>query len=274
MASADIQLDSLTISETTHRLWDCHSEEDRNNLRALVRPLRRLRLFLRATRGDAHDGWAEDPEIDYDMRNYQAGRFRAMLTDATNLRVLKLQFPPLRPYQDSFRAPDLRDLLGDLTFPQLYELAISRSATNSAYLRSVILRHRATLRRLTISRIHLVSNDFEAFVESIAGRLPNLQEVTLRGVSTPGPWDIWCCTGSYSFHEYPERSVIRYNAENFILRGHAAHDWSNDRRFDKVEDYVQPCLPDDNPMTDDPRRDYSWDEFDDRILPPREKYAW
>lgn len=273
-ATTGLQLDSLTISETTHQLWNCHSEKDRKNLEALVRPLRRLRLSVKARRTRYNpDNNRSDPKRDHDIKNYQAGRFRAMLTVATNLRVLKLQFPPFQPDSRSFRSPNLKDLLGDLQFPQLYELAISRFATDSSYLANVILRHKATLRRLTISRIHLVGDDFERFLERIAGQLPNLCEVTLRGVSTPGPWSPDYCNGSYSVWEYPEETMGRYHAERFVLMGGVAPDWA-DWRYEKMENYVQPRRPENEALPDDPMWDYDWDEFDDRILPPPKQYAW
>lgn len=273
VASAGIRLDSLTISETTHRLWDCHSKKDRMNLEALIRPLRRFRLSVKARRKPLTDGNSDDDsEADYDIKNYQAGRFRTMLSEATNLRVLKLQFPAFQPYCNSFQSPNLEDLLGDLKFPHLYELAISRCATGSSFLKSVILRHRATLRRLTISRIHLVGNDFAEFVQSIAGQLPNLCEVTLRGVSTPMPWSPGYCNGSYSTAEYPENTLVRYHAERFVLMGGVAPDW-DDWRYEDMENYVQPRLGT-KPLPDAPKWDYDWDEFDDRILPPPTSYAW
>lgn len=38
-AATGLELDSFTVIETTHRLWDCCSEQDLANLHALVRPL-------------------------------------------------------------------------------------------------------------------------------------------------------------------------------------------------------------------------------------------
>lgn len=197
-----------------------------------------------------------------------------MLAAATDLRVLKLQFPPFQPRCRSFRSPNLQDLLGDIHYPHLYELAISRCATDSSYLRSVVLRHKATLRRLTISRIHLVSGDFKDFVESIAGQLPNLCEVTLRGISHPDPWSLQYCNGRHWTSEHPEKSVIRHDVEGYILWGGIAPDWFGGSRLEEMENYEQPRRFEDEHLPDDPKWDYDWDEFDDRILPPREKYAW
>jgi hypothetical protein len=43
-ANAGLELDSLTLVEISHRLWDPCSDEVMSNMKALFRPLRRLRL--------------------------------------------------------------------------------------------------------------------------------------------------------------------------------------------------------------------------------------
>ncbi|GAB7325000.1 hypothetical protein MBLNU13_g08801t1 [Cladosporium sp. NU13] len=167
--------------------------------------------------------------------DFQAGRFREMLAVATNLRVLKLHFSPFTfadkgaRYQQKFlrsREIYLKDSLGDLKFPNLYELAIRSCGTTSRYLEEVVLRHKDTLRRLTLSHIHMVTEDFRQFFCNIAGQLSELRKVTLLGITTPEPWGP---PGRYLTvaEEYPGNSLIKYEVENFVLNGRIPPQWHN-----------------------------------------------
>jgi hypothetical protein len=62
-ASNGVKLDSLTLAGTTHQLWDpeLRSEEEAESLKCLVRPLRRLRLYIQNER-DIED--IEHPDQD------------------------------------------------------------------------------------------------------------------------------------------------------------------------------------------------------------------
>jgi hypothetical protein len=197
-----------------------------------------------------------------------------MVAEATNLRVLKLHFSPYVVSDEHVIEVHLQDILGDLRFPFLYELAISSCVTKSSYLESVILRHKDTLRRLTISNINLITQDLKHFFQNIVGRLPNLRKVTLCGLSAhTQPWR------NVEHDEplgakFPDNSIVRYDVESFVLNGGLVPDW--DSHFtDSVdwgvwiatrrEDYMQPSLPEDNTMADDPALDYAWDEFDERF---------
>jgi hypothetical protein len=119
-----------------------------------------------------------------------------MLAVATKLRILKLHFSPFTlagedaGYQQKFLGPReiyLQDVLGDLNFPFLYELAISSCGTTSRYLEEVLLRHKDNLRRLALSHIHMVTEDFRQFFCNIAVQPPELRKVTLLGITTPKP---------------------------------------------------------------------------------------
>jgi hypothetical protein len=172
----------------------------------------------------------------------------------------------------------LHDTLGDLVFPHLYDLAISSCVTTSSFLESVILRHKDTLHRLTISNIHLITRDLKQFFQSIAGRLPNLRKVTLRGLSAhSGTWE------NVEYDEplgatSPDNTLVRYDIESFVLNGGLVPAWGShfamgdadsadwgERIATKSEDCMRPSRPEDNTMADDPALDYAWDEFDDRF---------
>ena len=164
-----------------------------SDVKVLIKPLRRLRLIT-LSMTEAEEKLESTIIASEATANFQAGRFREMLAVATNLRVLKLHFSPFTfvgeqaTYQQKFLGPReiyLKDVLGDLKFPHLYELAISSCGTTSRYLEEVLLRHKDTLRRLTLSHIHMVTEDFRQFFHNIAGQLPELRIVTLLGISDP-----------------------------------------------------------------------------------------
>ena len=278
-AAAEHQLDSLTLAGIGYLLWNPRNNEQVSDVKALVQPLRRLRLTT-LSMTEAEELVASTIIASEATANFQAGRFREMLAVATNLRVLKLHFSPFTfegeqaPYQQRFLSPReiyLKDVLGDLIFPHLYELAISSCGTTSTYLEEVLFRHKDTLRRLTLSHIHMVTEDFQQFFHNIAGQLPELRKVILHGISDPQPWGP---PGRKStiVEEHPDNSLAKYEIERFVLSGGVPPQWQNHftwvgRRatVTQKEDYLQSGLPEDNTMPDDPKLVYGWDEFDDRF---------
>lgn len=279
VAASGHQLDSLTLAGIGYLLWNPRSHEQVSDVKALVKPLRRLRLTA-LSMTEAEEKYASTIIASEATANFQAGRFREMLAVAKNLRVLKLHFSPFTfagedaEYQQKFLGPReiyLKDVLGDLKFPHLYELAISSCGTTSRYLEEMLLRHKDTLRRLTLSHIHMVTEDFRQFFCNIAGQLPELRKVTLLGITTPEPWGP---PGKYLTvaEEYPDNSLIKYEVENFVLNGGIPPQWHNHftwqgRRvvITQKEDYLESGLPEDNTQLDDPKLNYAWDEFDDRF---------
>jgi hypothetical protein len=186
------QLDSLTLAGIGYLLWNPRNHEQVSDVKALVQPLRRLRLST-LSMTEAEEKFASTIIASEAVANFQAGWFREMLAVATNLQVLKLHFSPFTfageqaEYQQKFLGPRkiyLKNVLGDLRFPHLYELAISSCGTTSSYLEEVLLRHKDTLRRLTLSHIHMVTDDFRQVFRNIAGQLPELRKVTLKGSLT------------------------------------------------------------------------------------------
>jgi hypothetical protein len=210
--------------------------------------------------------------------NFRAGRFQEMLAVATNLRVLKLHFAPFlfaggtAVYQQNHlhvREIYLKDILGNLVFPHLYELAISSCGTTSGYLEDVLLRHKQTLRCLTLSHIHMATVDLQQFFHNIAGQLPEPRKITLHGITDPQPW------GPLGFRakgaeELPDNSLVKYEVENYVLNHGIPPQWND--HFDWVgnewtpmqkEDSLQSGSPEDNTMPDDPKLYYTWEKFDD-----------
>jgi hypothetical protein len=250
-----------------------------SDVKALIQPLRRLRIST-LSMTESEDRLMSAIIANEATANFQGGRFREMLAVATNLRVLKLHFSPFTfageraTYQQDYlgaREIYLKNVLGDLRFPHLYELAISSCGTTSNYLEEVLLRHKDTLRRLTLSHINMVTEDFRQFFRNIAGQLPELRKVTLHGITDPEPWGP-PGRKSTGAEEFLDNSLVKYELENFVLSGGVPPQWHNHFTWvgrqmivTQKEDYLQSGLPEDNIMSDDPKLDYAWDEFDDKF---------
>lgn len=111
------------------------------------------------------------------------------------------------------------------------------------------MRHNDTLRRLTVSHIHMVTEDFRQFFRNIAGQLPELRKVTLYGITDPEP----CGPPGRDFtvvQEYPDNSLAKFEIENFLLSGgiplqwHNHYTWAGRRvTVTQKEDHLQSGLP-------------------------------
>jgi len=278
--ASDHCFDSLTLAGISHRLWNPRNYEEVLDVQALIQPLRRLRVTTLSMTEIEEDEMAKVVIPSEATANFRAGRFQEMLAVASNLRVLKLHFAPYlfagkkAVYQQSrlhVREIYLKDILGILMFPHLYELAISSCGTTSGYLEEVLLRHKQTLRRLTLSHIHMVTVDLHQFFHNVAGWLPELRKITLHGITDPQPW------GPPGFRARvtqgsPDNSLVKYEVENYMLNGGIPPQWNNHFNWvgseviaTQKEDYLQSGLPEDNTISDDPKLDYAWDEFDDRF---------
>ena len=278
-ATSDLQLDSLTLAGIGYLLWNPRNYEQVSDIKVLMQPLRRLRLST-LSMTEAEEKMASTIIAREATANFQSGRFQEMLAVSTNLRILKLHFSPFTfagentTYQQKFlgaREIYLKDVLGDLRFPHLYELAISSCGTTSSYLEGVLLRHKDTLRRLTLSHIHMVTESFPQFFPNIAGQLPELRRVTLHGVSDPQAWGPPGQKDRLA-EEPSDNSLVKYELESFILSGEVPPQWHNHFTWvrgrlivTQKEEYLQSGLPEENTMPDDPKLYYEWDEFDDRF---------
>lgn len=283
------QLDSLTISGITYRLWDQHSDEEVSNLKLLVRPLRRLRVFtVTRTESPAHYNRAESqsmgdsgPDI-ADAALANSERFRDMLTEATELRVLKLQFWPHFVNDDGYLTIQIRldDVLGNTQFSHLRDLAIGWCATTSAFLRNAILRHKTTLRRLTLSHIRLLHGNVPHFIDSIAGKLPHVCQVTLRGFNHSRLWHRSRNESDNPNAEHEEREDLRHAVESYVLGVGPRPLWNeyfiggNSEVIlwpgGQCNYYEPPTRAEDDAIPDEPKWDYDWDDFDNRMFAPPE----
>ena len=288
------KLRSLTLAGVTHRLWDRHSDEEMSNLGLLVRPLLRLRIFTVA-RMERDHGFRDGETVEFAVQNngvvaedaiVNSCRFRSMLAEAAELRILKLQFWPYRiDVSTHFSDTDsvfinLKDILGGLHFSHLYELAVGWCTTTPGFLREAILRHKATLRRLTLSHIHFSDPDVELFIDSIAGEMPHLRQFTLRGLNDIYHWHNSQDERMDPNNEKRYREDLRHAVESFVLGVGPRPIWDDflETGWDELRDYnkfkprsskkykYEPLiLPEDHAMSDDPKNDYAWDEFNDRM---------
>jgi hypothetical protein len=300
-ASNGVKLDSLTLAGATYQLWDpeLRSEEEFESLKGLVRPLRRLRWYIQDERDieDIKNPDSDDPpytDVDKYAHSeadeaFETGSIVEMLAEAANLRVLKLRL--WQRGRLCGLTADLEDALGDLHFTRLYDLAIGGCDAEPQYLMSAILRHKTTLRRLSLSDIHLR----DAWIDGppgwrsaliiIAGQLPHLRKVRLRGYLSSSQ------SASLYFGspgEDPWRDVV----ENFVLKGGASpwgdhsisdreflpegntesNPWGGpsstrrDRELPTQGKCVPSGLPEDNTESDDPILDYELDSFDAAFL--------
>jgi hypothetical protein len=208
--------------------------------------------------------------MQYDCEeNFADGYLHEILSSATELRVLKLGMPQW--HEDNYDPvySRLDWALGETVYPHLYELSISDCEVDEEYLVDLILRHKATLRRLYLANISLF--DFEAswaeVFTRISCKLPQLRRLRLRGTFyLDGDSEIeFEHAGSESRRIAPYRDAL----ENFILKGGEYPTDDEDVLPDQAdypdENYRRPGLRQDNTEPDDPMIDCDLDEFDTRI---------
>lgn len=277
---AGTKLDSLTIRNVPPTIFDKHhgiGKEEWRALKALVKPLHRLRLWTNVDPPDEEE-CDEFDDLDPGIRQIQRrceqifedGHLHDLLSSATELRVLKLGMPHWNPYEDDEPEYSRLELaLGETVYPHLYELSISDCEVDEEYLIALILRHKATLRRLYLFNISLSDDDgsWHEVFDSISCQLPQLRRLRLRGAFYSGnAIEIaFEPAGSESRRIAPYRDAL----ENFILKGGDFPTDNEDILPDQAdfpdESYRPPGLRQDNTKPDDPMRDYGYDEFDMRI---------
>lgn len=287
---AGTKLDSLTLAQVSPTLFDPRSWEEEGldewpALKALVQPLRRLRLWI-------HAQPPEKSEVDFDASApdifsvheqsdlaFQEGHLHEILSSASDLRVLKLGLPrwseneeeAIEYYgdEDEQRFSRLELALRNITYPKLYELSLSDCEVAADYLVELCLRHKATLRRLYLSDISLndLDDDWRDVFTRLSGQLPQLRRIKLRGNFYI---DVQCeirfeHAGLESRRIAPYRDAL----ENFVLKGgeFPTNDINilPDQANYPDESYRRPGLPEDNTEPDDPELDYDSDEFSIRI---------
>ena len=148
-------------------------------------------------------------------------------------------------------------------FPHLYELGLSNCVTTAEYLHGLLIRHKATLRRLSLSHVHFSENSSTSFFRGIGGKLPALRTVKLRG------WFEASAYGVEYFFDIPasesRRIAPRFDAvETFVLEGgHWPNVWNLEEQTCypwQQKGYRSPGLPVEHDRAEDDRaNDYEYD---------------
>lgn len=197
---------------------------------------------------------------------FRAGFVTRMLAQARELRVLKLSLPLRDPWHPTSEGVRLEHTLRNITFPHLYELSLSQCEVKAGYLVRLLMRHKATLRRLSLSDIILANDQvsWRKVFTRLGGQLPNLCRARLCG-SFGRVEDFYppLQLGFRTF-EHDCATPFRDALENFIVKG--GHYPANLplETHDPDETYVPPTLPADKKEPDDPALDYESDELDDQ----------
>jgi hypothetical protein len=127
----------------------------------------------------------------------------------------------------------------------------------------------------------LSGGDLALFIDSIAGEMPHLHQVTLLGMNNLRYRHNAKDDSANSNQEERDRGNLRHAVESFVLgigprplwnaylepdRAQSRNYANFERSSDKAYEYEQPILCEDQAMQDDPEWDYAWDQFDDRMF--------
>jgi hypothetical protein len=248
-------LDSLTFEEVSPKIFDvCDSA-----LRALVRPLRRLLMLL-------------NPFEEFDGRNVEVpggadiavrrNNLRTLLAEARNLCVLWLELPEnYLLARDNWIGARTPNAVADVAYQHLYELRMSFTDLDAEVLIGLILRHRATLRRLILLDLGFATDGpttWRTVLTRISCQLPNLHVCKLSGTFYAN------ANEEFDLDSDPRTTYSYRDAlEKFVLSG---GEWP--KMFSPVprtarEDLL-PVISDDYMELDDPARDYepvSWYDY-------------
>lgn len=180
--------------------------------------LREFRLGLSVSE-DELDPSIEGQDIDIGHECYHyygSGLLAKWLSLAPQLRVLKL-----RMYHNHSEEPvpeaRLKDVVGSTTWPKLRELGLNDMLTSEDELLDLLLRHKDSLRRLSLSYIYLQQGSWTSFLERIGGKLPKLKKIKLRGDLSDLEWGTYelAVPGLGDDEEEPFQEA----AENFFING-------------------------------------------------------
>jgi len=284
-----LELDSLTVVGLSHMIFDITTDRGIllwGALKDLIRPLRRLRLLIQAWPPEGYESSEEEsdsgsnPDMDPDKKLlsvadirlrsaelFEEGPVYGILSEARELRVLKLELPQWDP-QGEPEYVRLAHTLLDAHFPHLCELALSQCAMEGDWLVDFLLRHKATLRCLSISNMSLatVRPSWRDVFTRISGQLPRLHKIIIHG-------------GFYREYRHPiffehnystESMAFNQAMEEFILRGGKYPTENSVRRRARQSeaggighDSLPHILSEDETLSDDPALDYEWDEWDE-----------
>jgi hypothetical protein len=251
---AGVSLDSLTLFYVSHQIFELSSSD----FLALVRPLRRLRILTHVSLplDDTELECGRIPDAQYVAR---AKQFRELFAEARNLRILNLELHLISRFSPGNKMPRgarLEDAIGDTTYSHLYELSIGHCEVEAGFLIDLILRHKATLRRLSLFDISLTNEgptaiDWRTVFTTLSAQLPHLRIVRLGGEFDRNEIVEFFCDDNYIWVEA---------LQNFIFKG---GEWPLYIPNPSKRTFRPPRLEisNDDMEMDDPAQDYKHDEF-------------
>lgn len=124
----------------------------------------------------------DELEVDPDeyesiMEDLEGGNLVTFLSDAHNLRVLEIEMPCS---ENRWSSPRLPTIVGDNFWPALTSLTLSKFETSPEELSGFLLRH-DKLQVVQLTQVRLTTGCWPACFSMFAGKLPDLEEVELRG---------------------------------------------------------------------------------------------
>jgi hypothetical protein len=287
---ADLRPDSLTISHVSPLLFDRINqigEDGWGAVRALIKPLRRLRLYLHVEspkldeNDEVGDSIARLNGLRDETRSiFAAGPAHDILSSARELRVLSLHLPTWHVkhlWEERLGYLHLEHTLRRTTYPHLYKLSLGNCLVSADYLVDLLMRHRATLRCLALSNIDLTDdpdepgNDWQHLLTKLSRRLPKLRKLKLRGeFSILGRCHMNFDVSSDCDSYYKQRGACYHDAlQDFVINGGKFPltnlDVPSGVDNSSGEALLRSGLPHDDTEPDDPVLDYAEDDFENRM---------
>ncbi|KAK5117877.1 hypothetical protein LTR85_008651 [Meristemomyces frigidus] len=112
------------------------------------------------------------------LRDVKDARLVRFFSSAGQLHRLKIG----GPYSDhGISKLPLIDTVGDTVWPELHTLHLKHFECTQEHLSHLISRHARTLESLHLNEMVISDGNWNDFLESIAGKFPELKEVSLRG---------------------------------------------------------------------------------------------
>lgn len=175
-SDADTKLRSLAAATVSFMFFG-DALGELHKIHDAISGLENLRLDLHRNFINEDDP-VDQLEMEGFLRAMKDQRLVEFFANAPNLRTLKVVAPIAEDGDD--RVP-LDNLLGNTVWPKLEALHVQNVECASTELLGLLRRHSITLQRLNLVDIVFREGDFESFATSIAGQLPALRKVRLRG---------------------------------------------------------------------------------------------
>lgn len=171
-AQANIRLDDLAVGEISHKFLRL-AEGERGRISKVMESLRSLYLVVQQPK--LTNGFFEY-SIQMSYLNNEHGLLNEFIESASNLRVLRLNFPRgIYRYRYPFRY-----IIGSTTLPQLRWIWLKNVMASSVELISFLKRHKE-LMYIRLDKFVLCPGHFEDTLRELSQSLPKLRRFEFRG---------------------------------------------------------------------------------------------